>query len=52
MTHKAAAQIDFSKPRDLYNRSNRLQTSLERMNELTNPDRKDILVHVQQLADD
>jgi hypothetical protein len=52
MTEKITNEIDFTKPRDLYNRTNRLQTSLERVNELPNPDKDDILAHVQHLLDE
>jgi hypothetical protein len=41
MTKRTTEEIDFTKPRDLYNRTNRLQTSLERVNELPNPDKDD-----------
>jgi integrase len=51
MTEKETKEIDFTKPRDLYNRNQRLQTSLKRINELANPDRNDILAHVQYLKD-
>ena len=39
MAEKITKEIDFSKPRDLYNRAYRLQTNLERVNELPNPDK-------------
>jgi len=48
---KTTKQIDFSKPRDLYNRQGQLEYNLERVNELPNPDRDDILTHIQYLKD-
>ncbi len=52
MAEKIHEAIDFSKNRDLYNRTNRLQTSLDRVNGLPNPDKDDILAHVQHLLDE
>jgi len=44
-------EIVFTKPRDLYNRHERLKIGLERVNGLPNPDKDDILKHVQYLTD-
>lgn len=51
MTDKISEEIDFSKPRDLYNRQNLLKNSLAEVNKLPSPDREDILAHVQYLND-
>ena len=51
VARKITKEIDFSKPRDLYNRSNQMKASLKRVNELSNPDKEDILTHVQYLTD-
>jgi hypothetical protein len=49
--NRKVTDIDFSKRRDLYNRQNLLQNSLEKVNELPNPDKDDILIHIQHLTD-
>jgi hypothetical protein len=48
---KLTPSPDFSKRRDLYNRQNLLQNSLEKVNELPKPDKDDILIHIQHLTD-
>lgn len=51
VTERTSEEIDFTKPRDLYNRQDRLKNSLETVNALPSPDREDILTHVQYLTD-
>ena len=47
MTKRTSEEIDFTKPRDLYNRQNRLKNDIETVSALPNPDRDDILKHIQ-----
>ena len=51
MTEASTKEIDLTKPRDIYNRPRKLQAALEKVQDLDNSDREDVLKFVKHMND-
>ena len=51
MTEASTKEIDLTKPRDIYNRPRKLQAALEKVQDLDNGDREDVLKFVKHMND-